>query len=364
MSNHSSDNNQQNHKNSKLNSHKHSTPGYREHSDAKHYSQNHADHHERGASPARHNTTELSATEQNYSSQPEPAQKIFIAFLLNLGFSIFEFIGGILTNSIAITSDAVHDLGDATSIGIAYFLERYSKKSPDSKYTYGYVRYSVIGSLLTTLILLAGSTLVICAAISRLVHPAPVNYDGMVLLAIFGVVINFAAAYYTHDGASLNQKSVNLHMLEDVLGWIVVLIGAIVMHFTNFTLIDPILSIAVAIFILVSALGNFREVVDLFLEKTPRGISIDELRQHIMQLKGIKDVHHIHVWSMDGYHNYATMHVVCAQPTPDTKATIRAELQAHGISHVTIEMEQPGEDCSAQSCEIKPAQPHAHRHHH
>ncbi len=364
MPNHSSDNDQQNHKNNKSNSHKRSALESRERSDTKRRLQNSSDHHAHDASSAEHDTTGHRAAESDYSAQSESAQKILIAFLLNLGFSIFEFIGGILTNSVAITSDAVHDLGDAASIGIAYFLERYSKKSPDPKYTYGYVRYSVMGSLLTTLILLAGSTIVICAAISRLIHPAPVNYDGMILLALFGVVINFAAAYYTHDGASLNQKSVNLHMLEDVLGWIVVLVGAIVMHFTNFALIDPILSIAVAIFILVSALGNFREVVDLFLEKTPRGISVDELRKHIMKLQGIKDVHHIHVWSMDGYHNYATMHVVCAQPTPDTKATIRAELQAHGISHVTIEMEQPGEDCSAQSCEIKPAQPHAHRHHH
>lgn len=359
MPKHNSDNSQQNHKNNKPNSHKRSAPESREHSDTGRHSQSYADRHERDASPADQNTAE-----PNHPSQPKPAQKILIAFLLNLGFSIFESIGGILTNSVAITSDAVHDLGDAASIGIAYFLERYSKKSPDPKYTYGYVRYSVMGSLLTTLILLAGSTLVICAAISRLVHPAPVNYDGVILLAIFGVVINFIAAYYTHDGASLNQKSVNLHMLEDVLGWVVVLAGAIVMHFTNFALIDPILSIAVAIFILVSALGNFREVVDLFLEKTPRGISIDALRKHIMKLQGIKDVHHIHVWSMDGYHNYATMHVVCAQPTPAIKAKIRAELQEHGISHVTIEMEQPGEDCPAQNCEIKPAVPHAHHHHH
>lgn len=302
-------------------------------------------------------------------TRPEPihsqsAHKILIAFLLNLSFSIFEFIGGIFTNSIAITSDAIHDFGDAVSIGIAYFLERYSRKAPDHKYTYGYLRYSVIGSLITTLILLTGSCLVIAGAIGRIIHPAPVNYDGMIVLAIIGVIINSAAAVYTHEGDSLNQKSVNLHMLEDVLGWIIVLIGAIVMRFTNIELLDPLLSIAVALFILINALRNFKEIIDLFLEKTPHGISVDDLRQHILEIKHVEDVHHIHVWSMDGTQNYATMHIVCTHPSPAIKSDIRRELKKHGISHVTIELEQPGEHCLDETCHIESvAEPHSHHHH-
>lgn len=297
-------------------------------------------------------------------AKPTSAHKILIAFLLNLSFSIFEFIGGLFTNSIAITSDAIHDLGDAASIGIAYFLEKYSRKTPDHKYTYGYLRYSVIGSLITTLILLTGSCLVITSAISRIIHPAPVNYDGMILFAVFGVIINFAAAWYTHEGNSLNQKSVNLHMLEDVLGWVVVLLGAIVMYFTNIELLDPILSIAVAVFILVNAITNFKEIIDLFLEKTPRGISVNELRQHLLALKHIEDIHHIHIWSLDGNQNYATIHVVSENSSPAIKSAIREELKEHGISHVTIELEQPGEHCPDETCRIEPtAKPHPHHHH-
>lgn len=291
-----------------------------------------------------------------------PAHKILIAFLLNLGFSTFEFIGGIFTNSVAITSDAIHDLGDAASIGIAYILERYSKKAPDHKYTYGYVRYSVLGSLLTTLILLFGSTLVIYAAINRLVNPAPVDYDGMIILAIIGVIINFAAAYYTHDGKSLNQKSVNLHMLEDVLGWAVVLVGAIVMRFTGLSFIDPLLSIGVAVFILANAFRNFKAILDLFLEKTPHGVSIDKLRQQLLAIRDVQDVHHIHVWSMDGYHNYATMHVVSARSSPQLKTTIREALIDDGISHVTIELELSDEQCIATECQASASTP-AHHHH-
>ena len=170
-------------------------------------------------------------------------KNILVAFLLNLLFSIIELIGGIITNSVAIISDSIHDMGDAISVGISYFLEVKSNKKPDNNYTYGYIRYSVLGSVITTLILLMGSIFVIYNAIVRIFNPVEINYNGMIIFAILGVVINFFAAYFTKEGYSLNQKAVNLHMLEDVLGWAVVLIGAIVMKFTNIIIIDSILSI-------------------------------------------------------------------------------------------------------------------------
>ena len=202
-------------------------------------------------------------------------KNILIAFLLNITFSIFELFGGILTNSVAILSDSVHDLGDAISIGISYFMEKKSKKHADNKYTYGYGRYSVLGGTITTTILLVGSILVIAGAIKRLINPVEVNYRGMIVFAIVGVILNFIAAYVTREGESINQKSVNLHMLEDTLGWVVVLIGAIIMNFTNIKIIDPIMSIGVAIFILIHSIKNFKKVLDLFLEKTPENINID-----------------------------------------------------------------------------------------
>lgn len=293
------------------------------------------------------------------------SRKILTAFLLNLFFSIVEFTGGVFTGSVAIASDAVHDLGDAISIGIAYFLERYSRKGPDDRYSYGYIRYSVMGSLMTTLILIIGSTIVICGSIYRLFHPAPINYDGMIILAIFGVIVNFAAVYFTRDGESLNQKSVNLHMLEDVLGWVIVLIGAILMRFTDLNFIDSLLSILVAIFILVSALKNLKTVIDIFLVKTPASISIQQLRQQLLTIPDVKDVHHIHVWSLDSYKNFATLHVVTDQPSDRIKPQIRADLARLGIEHATIELESPSEACSAHECRIEAptSARHHHRHH-
>ena len=294
--------------------------------------------------------------------------KILVAFILNLAFSIFEFIGGAITGSVAIVSDAIHDVGDAMSIGISYFLEKKSKKQPDDTYTYGYARFSVIGGVITTVILLVGSVAVIYNAIVRIFNPVEINYDGMIIFAIFGVVINFLAVYFTSGGHSINQKAVNLHMLEDVLGWAVVLVGALVMRFTDFAIIDPIMSICVAVFILVNAIKNLKEVINLFLAKLPPHLRIDEIKENICEIDGVVGVHHIHIWSMDGNSNYATMHVVCAGETHEVKRKIREELKEHGINHVTLELEDEGEECGEEHCHVHHDEEsscgHHHHHHH
>lgn len=292
-------------------------------------------------------------------------KNILFAFILNLSFSIFEFFGGVLTGSVAIVSDAVHDLGDAASIGMSYLLEKKSKKQPDEKYTYGYARYSVLGSAITTLILLFGSVVVVYNAILRIINPVSINYNGMIVFALFGVVINFAAAVITHGGQTLNQKAVSLHMLEDVLGWIVVLIGAVVMRFTDFAIIDAILSIGVAVFIFINAFNNLKDVMDIFLEKTPKGIDMLEIKEHVLKIDGVSDVHHIHIWSLDGENNFATMHVVANLEENNIKDDVRRELMKHGISHVTLEIEKEGEHCLCEVCYIESKHiEHHHCHHH
>ena len=290
-------------------------------------------------------------------------KNILFAFILNLGFSIFEFFGGIFTNSVAILSDSIHDMGDALSIGISFFLEKKSKKKPDNNYTYGYVRYSVLGGLITNVILLVGSLLVIYNAVLRIIEPAEVNYKGMIIFAVIGVVMNFIAAYLTREGNSINQKSVNLHMLEDVLGWIVVLIGAIVMNFTDIKILDPLMSIGVALFILINTLKGLKQILDLFLEKTPQGINIVDLKEHLQKIAGVNDIHHIHVWSIDGYNNYATMHIVTKSSDINTiKKEIRKELAEHGICHAILETED--EACDDVDCKPNLNIENTHHHHH
>lgn len=291
-------------------------------------------------------------------------KNILIAFLLNLTFSAVEFAGGIITGSVAILSDSVHDLGDALSIGLSFFLEKKSKKEPDEKFTYGYMRYSVLGSVITTVILLFGSLSVIYNAVLRIISPAEINYDGMIIFAVIGATINFIAAYFTKEGDSLNQKAVNLHMLEDVLGWVVVLIGAVIMRFTDIRIIDPLMSIGTSLFILINATKNLKEVLDIFLEKTPDGVDINEIREHLSRIDGVLDVHHIHIRSIDGHNNYITLHVVAKGDSHKIKHKIREELCEHGINHATIELESEHEHCHEKECHIEHHETGHHHHHH
>jgi len=289
-------------------------------------------------------------------------KKILIAFILNIFFSLFELFGAIFTNSISIMSDAIHDFGDALSIGLSLFLEKKSKRQPDNKYSYGYARYSILGAFITTSILTIGSLLVIISSINRLINPVNINHEGMIIFAIFGVIINFLAAYFTKDGHSINQKAVNLHMLEDVLGWLVVLIGSILIKFTNINLIDSIMSFGVSTYILIHAIKNFGVIIDLFLDKTPRNISLENITKTLLKNSDILDVHHIHIWSIDGNSNYATMHVVTdTKKTLELKQEIRKICATFGINHLTIEIENKQEHCSEIECHVEV---HETCHHH
>ncbi len=296
-------------------------------------------------------------------------RNMLFAFLLNFGFAVIELVGGILTNSISIISDAVHDLGDSASIGMSLILEKKSEKKPDANYTYGYMRYSVIGALLTSAILFVGSFFVVYNSICRLLSPIEVNYDGMLILAIVGTVVNGLAALKTARGNSLNEKTLSLHMLEDVLGWLAILIGSIVIKLTNWHIIDPILSLAIAVFILYHAFGHIKEVFNIILEKAPEEISSEHILQSLSTVEDVEDVHHLHLWTLDGNLHYVTVHAVIPENcTPakfeEIKHRIRHTLEHHGISHSTIELEY--RHCGHEACEVAHIEHHSchHGHHH
>lgn len=295
-------------------------------------------------------------------------KNIFIAFILNLFFSIFELMGGILTNSISIVADSVHDFGDAISILLSLILEKISKKKPNNNYTFGYLRYSILGALLTSTILLVGSIFVIFNAIERLFNPVEVSYDGMLILSIIGIIINLIATKITRDTDNLNEKIVSLHMLEDVLGWVCVLVGSILIKFTNLYIIDPILSIGVSSYILINVLKRYKNIFEILLEKKPSKINIDDIKQHILKIKEVKNIHHLHIWTIDGINNYITLHVVIdenvfSKDLENIKRKIKNELEEHDINHSTIEFEI--EKCRDISCKISDnVKFHDHIHHH
>lgn len=286
------------------------------------------------------------------------SSNILIVSLLNLLFVLIELIGGIITGSISILSDSIHDFGDALTLFIAYFLEKKADKKPDKKYTYGYLRYSLLGAILTAIILLIGSIFVIYNAIQRIIHPVEINYRGMIIFAIIGLAINIVGFKLTHKTKNMNEKMISLHLLEDTLSWIIVIVISGVMMFTNAVILDPILSIIISLYILLHVVKNIKQVIDIILEKVPEDIDVDFLKSELEKNFNIKEIHHVHIWSMDGENNYLTMHVVIdsneeKENIIKLKSEIKKELYKKKINHATIEIECEDEKCHDIDCEIK-----------
>ncbi len=295
----------------------------------------------------------------------ENRKNILIAFILNLLFSAFELFGGMFTGSVAILSDAIHDFGDAAGIGISYLCERKSKRNADDVHTYGYFRYSVLGGFITTVILLIGSFGVVYQGILRLWNPVPIDYNGMILFAVVGVMVNGLAAFFTRDGHSVNQRAVNLHMLEDVLGWITVLVGAVVMRFTNWYVLDALLSVGVAGYILFHAFRNVKIVVEIFLEKVPKIMDVNALRKQILCTDGVEDLHHFHFRSLDGFHYEATMHLVVSGNQETIKQRVRHLMEQYHIIHSVIETHNEDFVCKERVCPLSGLTfEEGHSHHH
>ncbi|WP_461519938.1 cation diffusion facilitator family transporter [Porticoccus sp.] len=283
-------------------------------------------------------------------SHDDSSKRMGLAFWLNLIFTVIEFVGGWLTNSTAIMADAVHDLGDSLSIGSAWLLNRLGRKSANPEYTYGYRRLSLFGALINGLVLIAGSVWVLVTAIPRLADPVMPHTEGMLALAVLGVTVNGYAAYRLSQGKTLNEKVLNWHLLEDVLGWVAVLIVATVMQIIDWPILDPLLSIGFTLFILINVLRNLWVTGRLFFQAVPDPDLLTCVRESLMSLKEIDDVHHLHLWSLDGEHHVLTAHVR-VEPLKDIteysrlKATINSALASQDLAHTTIEIELNEEPC-------------------
>lgn len=286
----------------------------------------------------------------------ESASRIAMAFFLNVGFTIIEFIGGWLTNSTAIMADAVHDLGDSLSIGSAWLLNRLGRKSADTEFTYGYQRLSLFGALINGLVLIAGSIWVLSEAIPRLANPVMPVTEGMLALAILGVTVNGIAAYRLSKGNTLNEKVLNWHLLEDVLGWLAVLIVSIVLQFADWPILDPLLSVGFTLFILFNVCRNLWGTGKLFFQAVPDKALHEEIRRTLIGIDGISGIHHQHLWSLDGEQHVLTAHIVVDHEGvfgPDEycgiKQSIARVLEQYALAHTTIEIELKQESCRIRS---------------
>jgi cobalt-zinc-cadmium efflux system protein len=280
---------------------------------------------------------------------------ITLAFWLNTGFAVIELIGGILTNSVAIMSDALHDFGDSFSLATAWYFQRKSAKKRDETYTYGYKRFSLLGAFINSLVLVIGSVFVIKESVGRLFDPQQPDAKGMIWLAVLGIAVNLIAMLRLKKGSSVNERVVSLHFLEDVLGWVAVLAGAIVMLFADVPILDPLLSIGIAGFILLNVYRNLKAAFQIILQGVPEEVSEENIKQTIRSFPQVKTFHDLHVWTMDGEYNVLSAHVVVNQnlTLPEAeilKHQLKESLKQEHIQHATIEIELENNVCEQVTC--------------
>ena len=293
---------------------------------------------------------------------------VWLAFFLNLSYAIVEFIAGGIFGSSAVLADSVHDLGDAIAIGVSAFLETISNREEDSHYTLGYKRFSLLGALVTAVILMTGSVLVILENITKLFHPQAVNDEGILWLGIIAVSINVLASLVVRKGKTKNESILSLHFLEDTLGWVAVILMAIVLRFTDWYILDPLLSLVISIFILSKAIPRFWSTLKIFLDAVPEGVDIQRVKSDLEQLDHVASINQLNLWTMDGLEKNAIVHV-CLKEIEQMelcKESIRTLLKNYGFQNITIEVDADLETHQAHKRnmeEIEAVQRYEHEHH-
>ena len=294
-------------------------------------------------------------TDSHTHEHNTPEGNLKLAFWLNTLFALVEVAGGIATNSFAVLSDALHDAGDSVALGVAWYFQRVSARKRDDTFSFGYKRFSVLGALINSLILLSGSCIILVVAIPRIIHPQPVHANGMIFLALLGLIVNGYGMLKVRKGNTQNEKVISLHLLEDVLGWIAVLVVSVVLHFYDIPVLDPLLSVAITLFILFRLFGNLGKTFRILLQGTPTQMETEEIREHLLQLPDISNIHDVHTWTMDGSYHIATIHLevtreLSLMETEELKVKVRHELQKLHIQHATLEIELQGQSCVLNTC--------------
>lgn len=266
---------------------------------------------------------------------------VWVAFFLNLTYAIVEFIAGGVFGSSAVLADSVHDLGDAISIGISAFLETISNREEDRQYTLGYKRFSLLGALVTAVILITGSILVILENTTKLFNPQPVNDEGILWLGMIAVTINVLASLVVRKGQTKNESILSLHFLEDTLGWLAVILMAIVLRFTDWYILDPLLSLVISIFILIKAIPRFWSTLKIFLDAVPEGVDIKQVMSDLEGLDNVASLNQLNLWTMDGLEKNAIVHVCLKEMEhmETCKESIRIFLKDCGFQNITIEVD-------------------------
>lgn len=269
-------------------------------------------------------------------------RNILSAFFINLTFTVISLIGGWLTNSMAIISDSIHDLGCTLSIALAWVCERIAGHTPTPRFTFGYRRFTLLGAFVNAFILLGGASIVLYESFGRMASPEEVNAEGMLWFALLAILCKGLAVWRTWKGASVNQRMVSLHLLGDCLGWVAVLLASIVMIFVEIPLLDPILSVCISLYILYNVVRNLIVAFRIVLEGVPVTIDYLTLKAEMKALEGVDEIEALRVWSMDNVHHAATVALTTTLTTLEEveamKSSLRQLLIQHSIELSVIEV--------------------------
>lgn len=290
--------------------------------------------------------------QHSHTINAESLNKAFIiGIVLNLAFVVIEFAAGFWFDSLALLSDAGHNLSDVVSLVLALLAFRLAKVKANERYTYGYKKSTILVSLLNAVILLVAVGAIVIESIHKLSNPAVVPGGAIAWVAGVGVLINaFTAFLFMKDKEKdLNVKGAYLHMAADALVSVGVLVAGIVITRTDWYIIDPIIGLIVAVVILISTWNLLHDSLRLTLDGVPTSIDSQKVVEAIRALPGVDDVHHIHIWAISTTENALTAHIVLKQPEgmQEVKHLIRHRLEDFGIGHATLEFEVPGEHCEA-----------------
>lgn len=269
-------------------------------------------------------------------------RRIKWAFCLNMAFAVIELVGGLIIGSFAIVADAIHDFGDSLSLALALFLQKKSRMGPSAQLSYGFQRYSILSSLLSGTIIVAGSFIIVIESMTHLVRAEELpNVTGMIGLSILGILVNGAAAFGLSHGHSHNEKILSWHLIEDLLGWLAVLIGAICIRIFQVAWIDPILAVCIAIFVLVNVLRNLKEPMRIILQHTPDEKVLADIQHDMLHVPGVVSLHEVHAWSLDGrQHVFSGMvRVASWDVARQVKADCRKLLKAQGYKFISLEVD-------------------------
>lgn len=269
-------------------------------------------------------------------------ENLAFVFFMNLTFNIIVILGGLATNSMAILADCIHDMSDTISIAFAWFLERVSQKDSNDKYSYGYQRFSILGSVIISVFVIVMALIILQEAIPRLFSPEGIDAGGMLLVAIVGIIFKSISVHRLHGGETFNEKAILFHQMGDVFEWIAILILSLVLMFWDGAqYLDPFVSIGIALWLIFNLGRTLFKSIEVLLQKTPDNFEVNEFKQSILAIDGVKGIDDFHIWSLDGIDSVMTLkvNVDFGENVEEIKKEIYNISNKYHIIDITIEFD-------------------------